>query len=67
MVKTVTTKINDELYDEAVIKAENIGLNRSQLVRYAIAIVCGYSAHNAKIMALISPDKPFSEVRESGS
>ena len=65
MVKSVASKVNDQLYDEATKRAGDIGLkNVSQMVRYSFAIVCGYSSEDAKIMALISPDTSYSDIRE---
>lgn len=64
MVKTVAAKINDELYDETQNRLKSFGLTNSQMVRYAFAIVCGYPANKAVLLAKFSPELPLSEFRE---
>jgi hypothetical protein len=64
MVKTVAARLNDELYEMAMTKANDIGLkNSAEVIRYACAIMCGYSEKNAKLIAKMRPDLSFSEVQ----
>jgi len=64
MVKTVAAKINDELFDETQDKLKSFDLSNSQMVRYAFAIVCGYSVNKAVLLAKFSPDLPLSQFNE---
>jgi hypothetical protein len=64
MVKTIAGRINDELYEKAIAKGNEIGLkNSAEIIRYAFAIMCGYSQANAKVIAKIKPELPFSEIQ----
>lgn len=64
MVKTVSSVMNDELHDEVVRMAKSIGLNRSQMVRYALAIVCGHPTNVALLMAKMPPDTSITTLGE---
>lgn len=66
MVRNISGKLHDDLYDEVVKKSESIGLtNNSQMLRYAFAIFCGYSSEKARLIAIISPDVSPSEYKEA--
>lgn len=62
MVTTITVNIGADLYEKLVERHSNSGLNRSEMIRYAIAIDTGFSAEKAFQIAIAKPTRPIPEV-----